>query len=81
MRLLKSIYGILLVLATMATPVHAEFSPWNMPVSSSFRVGYLYGSQVQGTVSDYGSLNPNPNVQLDISFGFPIVSGAVNQET
>ena len=77
MRLLKSIYGILLILAILASPVHAEFSPWNMRVSLAFRVEYLYGSQVTGTVSDYGSLNPDPNVQLDISFGFPIVSGAV----
>ena len=45
----------LLILGVMAPSVHAEFLPWNIPVNSSFRVGYLYGSQVVSTFSDYGS--------------------------
>jgi hypothetical protein len=67
----------------MAPSVRAEFLPWNIPINSSFRVGYLYGSQVVSTFSDYGSgvvksaVDPYPDVQLDISFGFPILSGAI----
>jgi len=72
MRLLKSIYGIILTLATMATPVQAEFFPWNMPVSSSFRVGYLYGSQVQGCHSlietEFGSRSTAPYVFIYVAF-------------
>ncbi|MDR3603326.1 MAG: hypothetical protein P4L38_01735 [Syntrophaceae bacterium] len=74
---------LLLILVVMAPSVRAEFLPWNIPVNSSFRVGYLYGSQVVSTFSDYGSglaksaVDPYPDVQLDISFGFPILSGTI----
>ena len=37
---------LLLIFVVMAPSVRAEFLPWNIPVNSSFRVGYLYGSQV-----------------------------------
>ncbi|MFA6222389.1 MAG: hypothetical protein WC647_08735 [Desulfomonilaceae bacterium] len=64
----------LLIFVVMAPSVRAEFLPWNIPVNSSFRVGYLYGSQVVSSASDQYSGN---TVQLDISFGFPILSGAI----
>ena len=72
MRIRTFTHVLLLVLGVTVSSAHGQFLPWNIPVNSSFRVGYLYGSQVVSSAVD-----PVHDVQLDISFGFPILSGAL----
>ena len=74
MRIRTFTHVLLLVLGLTVSCAHGQFLPWNIPVNSSFRVGYLYGSQVVSSPSDPGPFNP---VKLDISFGFPVLSGAI----
>ena len=64
---------LLLVLAVTGSSVRAEPSQWIIPINSSFRAGYLYGSQVVSTPTDsFGD-----PVQLDIVFGSPVLSGTI----
>jgi hypothetical protein len=51
----------------------SEPPKWNIPINSSFRVGYLYGSQVVSTPTD----PTGDPVQLDIVFGSPVLSGTI----
>ncbi len=74
MRIRMWAYVLLLIFVVMAPSVRAEFLPWNIPVNSSFRVGYLYGSQVVGNTATDPT---GDTVQLDISFGFPVLSGMI----
>ncbi|MEI7451329.1 MAG: hypothetical protein WCJ75_17100 [Desulfomonile sp.] len=82
MRIRIGAHVLLLMLAVTGSSVRAESPQWIIPINSSFRVGYLYGSQVVSTSSDYGSQvvssssDPyyNYDVLLDISFGSPVLS-------
>ena len=73
MRIRTFTHVLLLVLGLTVSCAHGQFLPWNIPVNSSFRVGYLYGSQVVSSPVD----PTGDTVQLDISFGFPVLSGAI----
>ena len=76
MRIRIGAHVLLLMLAVTGSSVRAEPLPWIIPINSSFRVGYLYGSQVVSTSTDsFG--DPGDPVQLDISFGSPVLSGTI----
>ena len=77
MRIRIGAHVLLLMLAVTGSSVRAEPLPWIIPINSSFRVGYLYGSQVVSTSSDYGSHVYDYDVLLDISFGSPVLSGTI----
>ncbi len=65
-----------LLFLLMASPVNAQPASWNIMAKPSFRIGYLYGSQVASIVTDYGSSDESwtpKNVQLDISFGYLVL--------
>lgn len=75
-----------LLFLLMASPVNAQPAGWNIMAKPSFRIGYLYGSQVASIVTDYGSSDSfrsfdPPNVQLDISFGYLVLTGVVELST
>jgi hypothetical protein len=76
MRIRIGAHVLLLMLAVIGSSVRAEPPQWIIPINSSFRVGYLYGSQVVSTSTDsFG--DPGDPVQLDISFGSPVLSGTI----
>jgi len=73
MRIRIGAHVLLLVLAVTGSSVRAEPPQWIIPINSSFRAGYLYGSQVVSTPTDsFGD-----PVQLDIVFGSPVLSGTI----
>jgi len=72
MRIRTFTHVLLLVLGVTVSSAHGQFLPWNIPVNSSFRVGYLYGSQVQGCHSlietEFGSRSTAPYTFIYVAF-------------
>jgi hypothetical protein len=74
MRIRIGAHVLLLMLAVIGSSVRAEPSQWIIPINSSFRAGYLYGSRVVSSSSDPYY---NYDVLLDISHGSPVLSGTM----